>query len=158
LVNSSSNNEETTASDEKKEDPFTASFGSIQRAEQLLGYKPRVTLKKGIVQLLAWHYDRAYPYGGGQTLAHEKSDFIASKGIVSCLPNDKECLKAAPVFPCASECSHEAQCTQSFYDEIMGWTQALTANCETVLYTLDRERDCHWCEKRQQQGSSLRAA
>jgi hypothetical protein len=94
-------------------------------------------LKEGIVQLLAWHYDRAYPYGGGQTLAHEKSNFIASKGIVSCLPNDKECLKAAPVFPCASECSHEAQCTQSFYDEIMGWTQALTANCETVLYTLD---------------------
>jgi nucleoside-diphosphate-sugar epimerase len=47
LVNSSSNNEETTASDEKKEDPFTASFGSIQRAEQLLGYKPRVTLKEG---------------------------------------------------------------------------------------------------------------
>jgi nucleoside-diphosphate-sugar epimerase len=50
LVNSSSNNKETTASDEKKEDPFTASFGSIQRAEQLLGYKPRVTLKKGIVK------------------------------------------------------------------------------------------------------------
>jgi UDP-glucuronate 4-epimerase len=135
--NSSSNNEERTASDEKKEDPFTASFGSIERAEQLLGYKPRVTLKEGIVQLLAWHYDRAYPYGGGQTPAHEKSNFIASKGIVSCLSNDKECLKAAPVFPCASECSHEAQCTQSFYDEIMGWTQALTANCETLLYTLD---------------------
>jgi hypothetical protein len=85
LVNSSSNNEETAASDEKKEDPFTASFGSIQRSEQLLGYKPRVTLKEGIVQLLAWHYDRAYPYGGGPTLAHEKSNFIASKGIVSCL-------------------------------------------------------------------------
>jgi UDP-glucuronate 4-epimerase len=116
----------------------TVSFGSTKRAEQFLGYKPRVSLHDGIVQLLAWHYDRAFPYGGRQdNMMNEKSNFIASKGIVSCLPNDKECLKAAPVFPCASECSHEAQCTSSLYDEVVGWTQALTARCETVLYTVD---------------------
>jgi nucleoside-diphosphate-sugar epimerase len=117
---------------------ITVSFGSTKRAEQFLGYKPRVSLLDGIVQLLAWHYDRAFPYGGRQgNVTNEKSNFIANKGIVSCLPNDKECLKAAPVFPCASECSHEAQCTSSVYDEVVGWTQALTARCETVLYTVD---------------------
>ena len=42
-----------------------------------------------------------------------------------------------PVFPCASECSHESQCTHSFYDEIIGWTQKLTAKCDAVLYTVN---------------------
>ena len=115
----------------------TVSFGSTERAEKLLGYKPQVALRDGIVQLLAWHYDRAFPYGGHQDMTNERSKFIANKGIVSCLPHDKECLRAAPVFPCASECSHAAQCTGSFYDEVVGWTQALTASCETVLYTVD---------------------
>ena len=117
--------------------PITVSFGSTKRAEVLLGYQPRVALRDGILQLLAWHYDRAFPYGGRQDTTNEKSNFIASKGIVNCLPYDKECLKATPVFPCASECSHETQCTASFYDEVVGWTQALTSKCETVLYTVD---------------------
>jgi nucleoside-diphosphate-sugar epimerase len=114
----------------------TVAFGSTKRAEEILGYRPRVSLKEGIIKLLAWHFDRAFPYGNSQMQEGSKSNYIASQGIVSCLPTDDECLKATPVFPCSSECSHEGQCTKSFYDEIVGWTQALTAQCTTVLYTV----------------------
>jgi len=55
---------------------------------------------------------------------------------VSCLPTDGECLHAAPVFPCASECSHLEQCTKSYWDPILGWTQALTERCQDVVYTV----------------------
>mmetsp|Transcript_17583 Transcript_17583/g.43253 ORF Transcript_17583/g.43253 Transcript_17583/m.43253 type:complete len:869 (+) Transcript_17583:107-2713(+) len=122
-----------------QEDPNpTTSFGSTERAEKFLGYIPRVPLEEGVVKLLAWHYDRAFPYGGGrQEIPDERASFVASHGIVSCPPSDKECLKGTPVFPCASECSHEVQCVDSFYDEIIGWTQALTKKCEVVLYTID---------------------
>ena len=118
----------------------SVSVGSTKRSQELLGFQPRVSLRDGIVKLLAWHYDRAFPYGGQSSSSQEETvKFIASRGIVSCSPHDKECLRAAPVFPCASECSHEGQCTSSFYDDIVGWTQALTANCEAVLYTVALE-------------------
>lgn len=122
-----------------QEDPNpTMSSGSIDRAKLFLGYIPRVPLEEGVLKLLAWHYDRAFPYGGGrQQIPDEKASLVASHGIVSCSPSDKECLKGTPVFPCASECSHEVQCVDSFYDEIIGWTQALTKKCEVVLYTVD---------------------
>ena len=116
----------------------TIAVGSIERAQKVLGFQPQVSLRDGVIKLLAWHYDRAFPYGGRQD-SDEKSNAIARAGIVSCLSNDKECLKAAPVFPCASECSHEEQCIPSLYDDVIGWTQALTAGCETVLYTVNLE-------------------
>lgn len=116
--------------------PKTVAFGSTNRAEQVLGYRPRVSLQDGVVKLLAWHFDRAYPYGSNQSNRNPKIEFVANQGIVSCEPTDTECLKATPVFPCASECSHESQCTTSFYDEIVGWTQTLTSKCSTVLYTV----------------------
>ncbi|KAG7345369.1 NAD-dependent epimerase/dehydratase [Nitzschia inconspicua] len=113
--------------------------GSTHRAEVVLGYQSRVSLRDGIIKTLAWHYDRAFPYGGRNQkgTASNGSTFIASQGIERCLPYDKECLRGAPVFPCASECSHEAQCTKSYYDEIIAWTQSLTSDCDTVLYTVD---------------------
>jgi UDP-glucuronate 4-epimerase len=118
----------------------SVAIGSIHRAQAVLGYQPQVSLRDGIIKTLAWHYDRAFPYGGRQNqkaTGGNGSRFIASQGIESCLPYDKECLRAAPVFPCASECSHETQCTKSYYDEIIPWTQSLTSECETVLYTVD---------------------
>lgn len=122
-----------------KKDPNPSwAIGSTDRAQKFLGYTPRVSLEEGVVRLLAWHHDRAFPYGGGrQEIPDERASFVTNHGIVSCPPSDKECLKGTPVFPCASECSHEVQCVDSFYDEIIGWTQALTKKCEVVLYTVD---------------------
>ena len=133
--NSAMNHEETDAS-------ITVSYGSTERAKALLGYQPHVTLRQGLEHTLAWHYDRAFPYGGQQKKGQDEersgsTNVIAGKGIVSCLPYDTECLRAAPVFPCASECSHADQCTHSIFDSVIGWTQVLTAQCETVLYTID---------------------
>jgi nucleoside-diphosphate-sugar epimerase len=117
---------------------LSVAIGSTERARALLNHQPRVSLRDGIVKTLAWHYDRAFPYGGRQNKkANKQSQFVASQGIESCSPYDKECLRAAPVFPCASECSHESQCTKSYYDEVIAWTQSLTSECETVLYTVD---------------------
>jgi UDP-glucuronate 4-epimerase len=119
---------------------LSVSIGSTARAEAVLRYHPQVTLQDGILKTLAWHYDRAFPYGGRQhqqATGTNGSRYIASQGIESCLPYDKECLRAAPVFPCASECSHESQCTKSYYDEVIASTQSLTSDCDTVLYTVD---------------------
>jgi UDP-glucuronate 4-epimerase len=139
-TNKSKKETKSSSSTSSSKDRPSVSVGSTKRAQELLGFQPRVSLRDGIVELLAWHYDRAFPYGGQSSSSQGKTtDFIASQGIVSCSPHDKECLRAAPVFPCASECSHEGKCTTSFYDEIVGWTQALTDKCDTVLYTVALE-------------------
>jgi UDP-glucuronate 4-epimerase len=133
---------ERTGNREPEDDsPATASLGATLRAETLLGYRPRVSLQDGIEKLLAWHFDRAFPFGGGKKILEEKTKIILSRGIASCLPNDRECLKSTPVFPCASECSHESQCVSSFYDEVVGRTQTLTKKCEVVLYTVDLDNN-----------------
>ena len=113
----------------------TGTVGSTKRAESLLGYSSQVSLREGITKMLAWHYDRTYPYG--QTGKGKEIDVVAQEGIAGCSPFDKECLRGATVFPCASECSHTSQCTKSYYDEVIALTQKLTATCEAVLYTVD---------------------
>lgn len=146
----SNKNESSTSIERGTKRIDAASVGSTKRAEKLLGYHPRVSLRDGIIKMLAWHYDRAFPYGGRDHAKDDsdeiedtsggkqtKNSFLSNQGIVGCLPYDKECLKGTPVFPCSSECSHGAQCTKSYYDDVIGWTQALTSECETVLYTVD---------------------
>jgi UDP-glucuronate 4-epimerase len=122
----------------------TVSLASTDRAHQLLGYKPRVSFKQGMENVLAWHYDRAFPYGGrnpGTVKSNSTEEYIASQGIVACSPYDNECLRGTPVFPCASECSHEGQCLPSIYDDIIAYTKLLTAPCEVVMYTVALEED-----------------
>jgi len=136
----------SSSTERRTEQIDAGSVGSTKRTGILLGYQPQVSLRDGIIKTLAWHYDRAFPYGGrGHTKddKEKKSIFFANQGVVGCLPYDKECLRGTPIFPCASECSHEAQCTKSHYDEVIGWTQALTSECETVLYTVDLDDTLH---------------
>ncbi|KAL3907841.1 MAG: hypothetical protein SGILL_008707, partial [Bacillariaceae sp.] len=133
-------NKATKTSRSMKGAKLSVAIGSTERAHSLLGYRPRVPLRDGLIKTLAWHYDRAFPYGGRQNkkaASSKQSQFVVSQGIENCLPYDKECLRAAPVFPCASECAHESQCTNSYYDEVIAWTQSLTSDCPTVLYTVD---------------------
>jgi len=76
--------------------------------------------------------------GGGDFKSKDKNlDVVTQQGIAGCLLFDKECLRGAPIFPCASECSHKSQCTKSYYDEVIVLTEKLTTSCETVLYTVD---------------------
>ena len=152
----------------------TVSIASTRRAEVLLDFKPRVDLEEGIARLLAWHGDRASPYGGRAPLpsqggapgadgggrradggegeggiaiggGDEKDGTrnqitgghrLASLGIEACSPFDRDCLKGAPVFPCASECSRRSQCTPSFLDDAAQISRSVTAGCDAVLYTV----------------------
>ena len=108
-------------------------YASIERSTQILGFSPQVPLNEGIARLLAWHYDRAFPHGGRP---QEEYKNIVSYGLASCSPLDKECLRGAPVYPCVSECSHENQCTASYYDDVLILSRSLTSQCEAVLYTV----------------------
>jgi UDP-glucuronate 4-epimerase len=125
----------------------TVSYANINRAKLLLGFQPRISLREGLVRLLSWHYDRAFPYGGRPVSSSSeeanvtKRNYIASQGIASCSPFDKECLRGATVFPCSSECSHEAKCTSSFYDDVLIFTRSLTSKCATVMYTVDMNKE-----------------
>jgi hypothetical protein len=122
----------------------TVSLASTDRAHQLLGYEPRVSFQQGMENVLAWHYDRAFPYGGrssGSVQSNSTEEYIASQGIVACSPYDNECLRGTPVFPCASECSHEGQCLPSIYDDVISYTKLLTAACDVVMYTVALEED-----------------
>ena len=122
----------------KPQTPETVAVANIGRAERVLGYKARVSLEQGLEQLLAWHYDRAYPYGSPDKKGTNR---IADKGIVSCNKYDKECLKGTPVFPCASECAHDSQCIPTFYDDVLAYSRMLTEECEAVMYTISLEDD-----------------
>lgn len=113
--------------------PETVAIASTKRSEALLGFRARVSIKDGIEQLLAWHYDRAFPYGVGPDRDNNR---IAEKGMVSCQRYDTECLKGAPVFPCASECANPNQCMSSFFDDVFVVTRQLTEECSDVLYTV----------------------
>lgn len=124
----------------------TISYANIERAKLLLGFQPRVSLRDGLIRLLSWHYDRAFPYGGrpesptANPQVASKRSYIVSQGIASCSPFDKECMRGAPVFPCASECSHDVKCTTSIYDDVLFLSRSLTSECSTVMYTVDLNR------------------
>lgn len=140
----------SSASSSSTTNELIGTIGSTKRAESLLGYQPQVSLHEGIIKMLAWHYDRTFPYGGigpkddrqknvagGNNGGEEKVNVVTQQGMAGCLQFDKECLRGTPAFPCASECSHKSQCTKSYYDEVIALTQKLTSSCETVLYTVD---------------------
>jgi nucleoside-diphosphate-sugar epimerase len=117
-------------------------YASTTRAEELLGFKARIPLDKGLEQLVAWHFDRAFPYGDAKSTDNKEDKHdISKKGIVSCSRYDEECLKGMPVFPCASECAHSDQCLPSLYDDVLGYTRVLTEDCDVVMYTVALEED-----------------
>uniref|UniRef100_A0A7S2KT43 NAD-dependent epimerase/dehydratase domain-containing protein n=1 Tax=Leptocylindrus danicus TaxID=163516 RepID=A0A7S2KT43_9STRA len=116
---------------------------SIQNTSQMLGWHPRVSLKEGVLKLLAWHWDRMYPYGAKKSSSPEiKTEesvrtTIAAQGVQSCLPFDKECLRGATIFPCISECANPSMCTTSAYDdEPIKTSNAITEGCTEVLFTI----------------------
>lgn len=118
------------------------SYASTARAKDLLGFESQVPLEEGIFHLLAWHHDRAFPYGSLDESSLDATQHpLETLGMVACSPLDPECLKGAPVFPCASECSNRHQCTASFYDSVIEQTQQWTEPCEAVLYTVNLDDD-----------------
>lgn len=115
---------------------------SIKNSSQMLGWYPRVSLKEGVLKLLAWHWDRIYPYGLEKVSASYTT--IAAQGVQSCLPFDKECLRGATLFPCISECSNSSKCTASAYDnEPINTSNKISEGCTEVLFTIALGLDVH---------------
>ncbi len=123
---------------------------STDRADALLGFKPRVSLEDGIIRLLAWHYDRSYPFGdsniGSSTQKGNVNNngdddpvtIIKEAGMESCSPFDKECLQGSTIFSCSSDCSHVNNCVPSkIYGGIAHVSSTITDSCVDVMYTVD---------------------
>jgi len=138
----------------------TKSVASIALSGSLLGYRPRVSLEEGLAHTLAWHRDRAYPYGKNP---HAEESFemrgVESKIVKSlsasrrrgreeagedggeCSPLDRECLRDALAFPCASECRCLERCTPSAWDDVSALSRVVTTGCDAVLYTVLLDED-----------------
>ena len=131
------------------------SYASTERARELLGFTARYDIDAGLAESIAWHYDRAFPYGNPNSSSNTNKDKesgnknskdskdsspnskMTKKGITSCNRFDEECLKGVPVFPCASECAHPEMCTPSMLDDVVAFTRMLTEKCDVVMYTVD---------------------
>jgi hypothetical protein len=115
--------------------------------EDLLGWTPRLPLEEGLVRTIAWHLDRAHPYGlPYRTYEHsrilskspavETGDMLLKRlSYSTCKPDELVCHGGRPFLPCASECALHDQCLPSIFDEIVPMVQELTEECDIVLYT-----------------------
>lgn len=131
-----------------KERLATTSYASTARSEALLGFQPQVSLKEGLAHTITWHRDRTYPYGRDprtqESLEHKSVDSVIARNLemarggdaAKCSPLDRECLRGAPVFPCASECRRVERCTPSAWDDVANLSRLVTTGCDAVLYTI----------------------
>lgn len=148
----------------EQRDP-TRSIASTSHSEALLGFKARVPLEQGLAQTLTWHRDRTFPYGLDLKMSALSSnvDLFSLRGIETkieeslaisrrratsssdpdedaddgdCSILDRECLRGAPVFPCASECRRSERCTPSVWDDVSILSKMVTTGCDAVLYTI----------------------
>jgi hypothetical protein len=138
----------------------TKSVASTALSGSLLGYRPRVSLEEGLAHTLAWHRDRAYPYGKNPH-AEESFEMRGVEGKIvkslsasrrrgreeagedggECSPLDRECLRDALAFPCASECRCLERCTPSAWDDVSALSRVVTTGCDAVLYTVLLDED-----------------
>lgn len=137
----------------------TRSYASTARSESHLGFKAQMPLSEGLAHTLAWHRDRSFPYGRDpsveESFEHKSADAAISESLAratrgvneefregeKCSPLDRECLRGAPVFPCASECRRAERCTPSAWDDVATLAKMVTSGCDAVLYTILLEED-----------------
>lgn len=122
-------------------DPKSSRIASTERARALLGFESRMSFNDGIEKTLAWHHDRAFPYGHSTKQLNQKWSNVLNSGIRSCHPFDSECLNGLIVYPCISKCARAEKCIPSIYDKASIISKAITKSCESVMYTIDLERD-----------------
>lgn len=138
----------------------TKSIASTDLSGALLGFKSQFTLEEGLAHTLTWHRDRTFPYGRNpnvqESFEFRGIDNKISKSLATsrrrkvisteeggdvdeegeCSPLDRECLRDALTFPCASECRRLDRCTPSAWDDISQLSKVVTTGCDAVLYTV----------------------
>jgi nucleoside-diphosphate-sugar epimerase len=142
----------------------TKTVASTALSASLLGFEARISLEEGLAHTLTWHRDRVFPYGRNpyveesfevrgiedkiaKSLATARrrasTEGEVGEGDEECSTLDRECLRDALVFPCASECRRLDRCTPSAWDDISKLSRIVTTGCDAVLYTvlLDEDAD-----------------
>ena len=115
------------------------------RTSQQLQWKSRTSLHEGLLRTVAWHIDRARPYGppGGwdKQLSTDTpapvtgDDLLLKHSIPTCAADDLACHAGPSYLPCASECSTKAQCAASIFDPVRELARNMTEGCDALLYT-----------------------
>jgi nucleoside-diphosphate-sugar epimerase len=103
-----------------------------------LGWKPKVSPEKGLVRTVAWHMDKATPYGPPPHKSRRGTtgdDLLKSHSIDTCRAADTVCNSNRDTLLCASECNIKDKCVPSIFDKIVSLAREVTEDCEIVLYT-----------------------
>ena len=115
---------------------------------QSLAWFPRTSLRDGILRSLAWHMDRAQPYGPPITNSNTKEQkdlpsrsatagdaLLLRNSVPTCAADDLACHSGSTYLPCLSECSTKDQCKASIFDPVRELSRNMTEGCDAVLYT-----------------------
>lgn len=126
----------------------TIAYASTKLSNSLLGFKAQVPLSVGIAKTLTWFRNRSAPFGKGSkvTPQHKRIDSFVDNSLAKatkeeCSPFDRECLRGASIFPCASECSNAKNCTPSAWDDAASLSRSVTSGCDAVMYTIMLDKD-----------------
>lgn len=126
----------------------TTSYASTENSKSLLGFEAQVPLSVGIAQTLTWFRDRSAPFGKDSKASTQQKridsfvdNSLAETTREECSPFDRECLRGAPVFPCASECSQAESCTPSAWDDVASLSRLVTSGCDAVMFTILLDED-----------------
>lgn len=126
----------------------TTSYASTELSSSLLGFKAQVPLSVGIARTLTWFRNRSAPFGKDAkvTPQQKRMDSFVDNSLAKatreeCSPFDRECLRGASVFPCASECSKAKNCTPSAWDDAASLSRSVTSGCDAVMYTILLDKD-----------------
>lgn len=109
-------------------------------ARKTLNWSPRIILRDGLKQLLAWYLDENLPFGplpSSKSFKKTSSQFLRRQesDLLLCHPDDVYCLAGRRFLPCASECSDPNFCLNSAFDYTAQAARQLSENCEIVLYS-----------------------
>jgi len=126
----------------------TTSYASTELSNSLLGFKAQVPLSVGIAKTMTWLRERSAPFGKDSkvsTLQKGIDSFVdnslAKATREECSPFDRECLRGASIFPCASECSKAESCTPSAWDDAASLSRLITSGCDAVMFTILLDKD-----------------
>lgn len=109
----------------------------MQRTQSFLQWKPAMTLRNGMMKMLAWHLDKE----GSSKAQTDHSRltggdvFLKQQGVETCAVDDNLCHSGRKVLPCASECVTKANCIPSIFDDVSDLTRSVTEECDFILYT-----------------------
>jgi len=130
----------SVASPALESSPFQVEKGAVFNfTQQYLDWSTHTPLEEGLVRSIAWHLDRANPYGSpparNASSISTGDKFLASHSLSTCAAEDFVCHSGLKYLPCASECSTKARCVSSAFDDMIPLVQEVTEGCDIVLYT-----------------------